>query len=470
MNGMRHRSRFLLAAASLCALLSLSAGAAMAGNEFLVKDGEWVFLKDGVVQETPIPYASEETEAGAIHWLLIEPENDENLAGETPGVRFYCERTGEYSFLPLERADAVDGFIFNPAGDRFIVMEVVDEHSRRWSLHTFPGLELEFEVKSSEYGPEWLGQDRLVYSRYEPGTRRGMPEDYADEWTSVYMYDMPSGSEIPVRPATKYASYSFESVNEDGDIVCTETRAESPKDWKDPENRLKTEEIVVPLASASGNTFLVRDRDWFWTRDGKEDEAPRPNGMQETEIGWIYWLFINPDSDEALKGERKGLHLYSDYTRRYSFLPLDDVDTVNCIHFSPDGNRFLIEAPAEEILISLYTLADLKLHFSTRKGAATPLWADFARFVYSKYEPGTTRGAPEGYSDEWSSIYMYDVTTEEETLLKAATETCDYILLYFNEDGDIVAYENSVESPEGWADPENMVENKEIVVPMPAAG
>ena len=65
---------------------------------------------------------------------------------------------------------------------------------------------------------------------------------------------------------------------------------------------------------------------------------------------------------------------------------------------------------------------------------------------------------------------MYDVTTEEETLLKAATETCDYTVLYFNEDGDIVAYEDSVESPEGWADPENKVENKEIVVPMPAAG
>ncbi len=465
--------RLITTGIMLCALMAwtgASMSAAQAKNEFLVRGGEWVFLKDGVLQETPVPYASEKTGSGVIHWLLINPEQEESLKEEAPGVHFFCERTGEYSFLPLDNPDATDGFLFSREGDRFIAVEVVDEHSRRWSLYTFPDLSLQFEVKSGEYGPEWVGRSRFVYSRYESGTSRGMPEEYADEWTSLYVYDASSGEEIAVMRATDTTNYSFESMKGEGEVVCSATIGDSPEDWKDPENSLRTEEVVLPLPKAAGNEFITRDRDWYWISDGKESDAPTPNGMQETEIGWLYWLFINPDSNKALKGERKGLHLYSEYTGNYSFLPLDGVDQVNCVHFSPDGERFIIEAPAEDILIDLYTLADLKGRFSTRKGAMPPIWVDPARFVYSIYEPGTTRGAPEGYPDEWSSLVMYDVMTEEETLLKAATETSGYSMLYINEDGDIVAEESRVESPEDWSDPENKVEREYITVPVPAAG
>ncbi len=243
-----------LGGAALCTLLLVAAGTAMAGapggSEFLVKNGEWVYLKGGAVQETPVPYGAEETEAGTIHWLIIDPEYDENLKGEAPGAHFFLEQTGEYFFLSLTRTAAVDGFIFNESGDNFLTVEVVDEHSRRYSLYSFPGLELKFEVLRAEYGPQWVDGGRFVYSRYEPGTHRGMPEDYADEWTSVYVYDTVTGEETALKRATETASYSFESVNEEGDIVCTETSAESQEDWKDPENSLKTKEVEVSLPAA----------------------------------------------------------------------------------------------------------------------------------------------------------------------------------------------------------------------------
>ncbi len=222
-------------------------------------------------------------------------------------------------------------------------------------------------------------------------------------------------------------------------------------------------------AAEKQKQFVVEDGEWIRRKGSEKLETPVPNGAQETEIGWIYWLFVNPDVDESLKGETRGVHFYSDSTKKFSFLPLEKGREINGIHFSPDGKRLIIESPGEDITLTLYTFADLELHFEAKKVEMVPMWVDPARFIYSRYEPGTSRGVPDDYADEWISLVIYDVLSEKEAVLKAATKTSNFSLLYLNEKGDIVADESWVKSAEDWADPENKVKSREIVVPIPAA-
>ena len=239
--------------------------------------------------------------------------------------------------------------------------------------------------------------------------------------------------------------------------------------------------LVLLLATGAGSAFAsskvefaVKDGDWVWKSSGKTREAPTPNGAQETEIGWTYWLYVNPKEQKEMRGEAKGLHFYSEHTKEYSFLPFDEDASINGVHFSPDGERFIVEfveyGENSNIGLAEYTFADLAPHFATEHAAMPPLWVDRGRFVYSRYEPGTSRGLPEEYANEWVSLVLYDVFFEEETMLKEGTETSSFFLLYFNEEGDIVADESWVESTDDWADPENKMNSREIVVPVPAAG
>ncbi len=238
-------------AALLIVLTSpLNVYAAPAQSKFVVEDGEWVWRKGGELLEIPSPHSSEETEQGAVYWLVMDSRNEESMKDEKNGVYFYSDFTKKYSFLPLdEEMDRIDGFSFSPDGERFIILRVGGEHSNSYSLYTFADLSSRFEFRA-EYGPVWVDSARFVYSRYEPGTSRGMPEDYADEWVSLVLYDVLAEEETILKAATKTSNFSFSEVNEEGDIVAEESWVESPEDWADPENKVKTREVVVPVPAA----------------------------------------------------------------------------------------------------------------------------------------------------------------------------------------------------------------------------
>lgn len=228
------------------------------------------------------------------------------------------------------------------------------------------------------------------------------------------------------------------------------------------------------VAVADEGSFTVEEDNWVYRKGGRVLETPVPCGAQYTERGWIHWIVVNPAVDESLEGERPGIHLFEEMAGKYSFLSLEEGATVNSLHFSPDGERFIVMGEGEEgtmdIPLTLFTFDDLKAHFKTMKAAMPPLWVDIGRFAYSRFEGEIKREAPEDYPDQGVSLIMYDVFEEEETVLRGATETSSFYLLYFDEDGNIVAEESWVESPEDWADPENKVGSREVTVEVPAAG
>ena len=220
------------------------------------------------------------------------------------------------------------------------------------------------------------------------------------------------------------------------------------------------------FAAKPEDVFVVKDMDWY-TKAG--EEAPEPRGSIKTNNGRYYWLVINPDIQDESNGLELGILFYLEKTNQYSFLPLVD-DSVCDVHFSPDGSMFIIEGAGEfamyDIGIELFRFDGFTSIFKTIKAATPPQWVDVGCFVYSRYEPNTSRNRPDDYPDEWMSLAMYDTLAGEETVLKAATETSDFT---FNEivEGGVSVLEGYVKSPGDWEDPEKY-ETRELTVELPA--
>jgi hypothetical protein len=225
-------------------------------------------------------------------------------------------------------------------------------------------------------------------------------------------------------------------------------------------------------AFAASEPFAVKDREWFRQDGGKLSDAPVPNGGEETQAGWMHWLFAAPETSGEAKGAERGIYFYSAQTKKYSFLPRES-GGVNAVHFSPDAEMFIVESVAEgetnNITLELYAFAGMTSRFKTVKAAVPPHWIDAGRFAYSRFEPGTSRGRPVDYTNEWMSLAMYDSVAHEETVLKKATETSDFTLAGVSDDGLIVVWEEYVDSPKDWADPDK-AKNRELIVPVPPAG
>jgi hypothetical protein len=235
--------------------------------------------------------------------------------------------------------------------------------------------------------------------------------------------------------------------------------------------------FAVVLSSpvfAASEPFIVKDRDWFRQSGGKLSDAPTPYGSQGTEAGWLYWLYAVPDTSDEAKGAERGMYFYDEKSKKYSFMSFGGVGvSVNGVHFSPDGKTFVVESTSEnipnDIALELFDFADKTSLFKTSKAAGTPWWMGTGRFVFSRFEPGTNRGRPADYHNEWMSLAMYDMVSGKETVLKEATEKSDFILMGVSEDGAAVVWEEYVDFPKNWADPDK-AKYREIIVPLPPAG
>ena len=230
--------------------------------------------------------------------------------------------------------------------------------------------------------------------------------------------------------------------------------------------------VVPAFAAQAEKVFVAKDQEWQMKIKDKLTDAPAPNGCQEIGGVWYYWLFVDPETQDESKGMKRGILFYVEKTKKYTFLPLEKGD-VNAVHFSPDGAMFIVEGPGESeinnIALELYGFADLKSKLKTVKAAIPPQWVDAGRFVYSRFESGTSRGRPDGYPNEWVSLALYDTIAGEETVLKAATKTSDYNFMGIKEGGEVLVLEEYVDSPKDWADPDKP-KSRELSVPLPAAG
>ncbi|MDR0814198.1 MAG: hypothetical protein LBN37_00435, partial [Bacteroidales bacterium] len=197
-------------------------------------------------------------------------------------------------------------------------------------------------------------------------------------------------------------------------------------------------------ALAAPAPFVVKDGTWYRQNNGKLSIALALNDGLATEAGWIYWLFADPDAAEQTKGMERGLYFYDGQAQKYLFLPIAaDID-INAVYVSPNGEKFFLEscgkAESNDTALEMYTFKDMKAAFRVGKVVSvvtSPQWIDAGRFIYSRFEPGTSRGLTDDSANEWISLAMYDAIADKEFVLKAATPTANFTFLALSEDGVI---------------------------------
>ncbi len=202
-------------------------------------------------------------------------------------------------------------------------------------------------------------------------------------------------------------------------------------------------------------------------RELLEEEFP---GQCATERGLFFWVVVDPELSEAMEGSEKGIYFFDEGENPRGFLPFEGAAYCSVL-FSPDGERFLLScgtSVSQEI--SLYTFEDLQKKNSFQAIGFVE-WIDFARFVFSLDDAAKgRRGDAMDQQEGWLSVMLYDTLMEELFPVMEATETKDYMYISVDAEKDeIWILERSVENVEGWND-ENAIEDRELSVPIPAAG
>ncbi len=202
-------------------------------------------------------------------------------------------------------------------------------------------------------------------------------------------------------------------------------------------------------------------------RELLEEEFP---GQCGTEQGLFFWVVVDPELSEAMEGSERGIYFFDEQENPRGFLPFEGASYCGVL-FSPDGERFLLScgtSVSQEI--SLYTFEDLQKKNSFQAVGFVE-WIDFARFAFTQDDVAKgRRGDALDQQEGWLSVMVYDCFMEELFLVQEATETQDYMLIGIDVEQDALhILERSVENVEGWND-ENAIEDRELSVPIPAAG
>ncbi len=230
--------------------------------------------------------------------------------------------------------------------------------------------------------------------------------------------------------------------------------------------------LMGSAAFADEETYFLRDQRVYrvypdGTEDFLEEETP---GFWATENGIYSWIVVDPEFSDAMQGSESGIYFFDEQENPRGFLSLKGAAYCNVI-FSPDGERFILSCgtDASQNFI-LYTLEDMEQKASFR-GIGSPVWVDLARFAFTQDDAAKgSRGEALDQQEGWLSVMFYDVFMEELFPLAEATETRDYMLIGVEtEDETLRILERFVEDPENWEHPET-IEDREMVVPIPAAG
>ena len=198
-----------------------------------------------------------------------------------------------------------------------------------------------------------------------------------------------------------------------------------------------------------------------------KEEQP---GRSATDSGVFSWILVDPELSDAMAGSESGIYFFDESGMFWDFLPLEGAAYCD-VSFSPDGERFLISRGTDvSQTLFLYTFADMKRQV-VLDIVAPAVWMDFARFVFTldDGEKGR-RGDALDQQKGWLSVMVYDTLMEEVFPVAEATETTDYMLLGIDfESGNLEIGERSVEDVEDWNHEEKILD-RNISVPMPAAG
>ena len=156
-----------------------------------------------------------------------------------------------------------------------------------------------------------------------------------------------------------------------------------------------------------------------------------------------------------------------------SFIPLDSDAEHPQIIWSPVGDRLALMRGGmrPDLFLEVYAEGMEKVaEFACLSGSAEWL-EDGMRLVFTRIDDVREEARFPGRSYGFRfSVVLYDSALGMETVLKEATDKANYVLSGVSSDGEkVLITETSVKSPKDWKD-ETKIKEREIKVPVPAAG
>lgn len=196
-----------------------------------------------------------------------------------------------------------------------------------------------------------------------------------------------------------------------------------------------------------------------------------PEGLDN---GIDRWAVIGTGTDEAVTEAETGVWFFGPEGMGVTFIPLDSENEYQDLLWSPAGDRLVLargSGDRADLFFDVFGEGMEKIaEFSGLRGEAAWL-EDGMRFVFTRIDDAREGGVFPGLSCGLKvSAVLYDSAVEETIPLKEADETRNYTFVSVSPDGtDIRISETSVLSPGDWNDMEKWKE-REITVPVPAAG
>ena len=226
-------------------------------------------------------------------------------------------------------------------------------------------------------------------------------------------------------------------------------------------------------AFAAEGDYILKDGKIYRVEGGKEtlleDEAPQ---SYATDAGLWSWVQVDPEY-EGMEGSESGVCFFlGEDEKPAGFLPIENAGSCE-LEFSPSGEKLLVNRSTDDRQdIGLYLVDAAKKSFVRQRsfvGIGVCFWVDPHRFIFNRIDED--KGVRSGSDDiGWYSAVLYDSVEEELIVIKEATATRNYLLAGFDhETGMLELHEVFVKDEKDWADGEK-IEDREITVPIPAAG
>ena len=232
--------------------------------------------------------------------------------------------------------------------------------------------------------------------------------------------------------------------------------------------------LVPESAWAGEGDYVLKDGKVYRVDGGKETllEDAEPE-RANTDKGLFSWILVDPDF-EGMEGSEGGICFFlGEDEKPAGFLPIKEDAGASMLDFSPSGEKLLISHGIEAKQDLRYYVVDAAKKSFVKEKSFTSMgpfaWIDAHRFIFLAVDEG--KGLRSGTEDTWwTSPSLYDSVEDHLTVIKEAEATKNYVIAASDfEEGTLVIIEYSVKDEKDWAD-EDKVEEKELTVPIPAAG
>lgn len=187
-----------------------------------------------------------------------------------------------------------------------------------------------------------------------------------------------------------------------------------------------------------------------------------------------FWTVIGTGTSDVVTGEETGVWFFGEHGEYVTNIFLKNEKEYQDLLWSPAGDRLVLVRGIEgeqDLVFELYAeYMEKKAEF--RGLRASLAWLeDGMRFVFTRIDD-IREGVPPSdlpYGLKLSAV-LYDSAIEETIPLKESTDTKNFSFDSVSEDGEHIALtETSVQSSKDWGE-EEKIKEREIKVPMPAAG